>query len=228
MHRNALVDQENRRVRLWLRPLVHRVSRCLGVLLNNLLLDGRHPNPRHDFRSAPIMDATTTILGIQIPSIDPLFVGTIIAVHIPLGLASIIAGPVAMLSRKGRGRHSTAGTIYYWSLTALAASAALLSAARWSEDYDLFIFGALAFIAASIGRAAARGHWPYWTRIHIAGMGSSYVLMLVAFYVDNGKQLPVWKNLPHFTYWLIPIAIGVPVIVWTLTRHPLRQLGDSP
>lgn len=172
------------------------------------------------------MDATTTILGIEIPSIDPLFVGAIVAVHIPLGLASVAAGPVAMLSRKGRGRHSTAGTVYYWCLTALFASAALLSSMRWSEDFDLFVFGALAFLAASFGRAATRRRWPYWTRIHIAGMGLSYVLMLVAFYVDNGKQLPIWKSLPHFTYWLIPIAIGVPVIVWALTHHPLRQLGD--
>jgi hypothetical protein len=31
-------------------------------------------------------------------------------------------------------------------------------------------------------------------------MGLSYILMLIAFYVDNGKQLPLWKNLPHFMY----------------------------
>jgi hypothetical protein len=30
-------------------------------------------------------------------------------------------------------------------------------------------------------------------------MSLSYVVMLIAFYVDNGKQLPVWKDLPHFT-----------------------------
>ncbi|GEM_PF-2983053 len=41
----------------------------------------------------------------------------------------------------------------------------------------------------------------------------SYILMLVASYVDNGKQLPLWKDLPHFTYWLIPIAIGMPLVV---------------
>ena len=42
-------------------------------------------------------------------------------------------------------------------------------------------------------------------------MGTSYVLLLVAFYVDNGKQLPIWKDLPHFTYWLLPIAAGASV-----------------
>jgi hypothetical protein len=48
-------------------------------------------------------------------------------------------------------------------------------------------------------------------------MGLSYVLMLIAFYVDNGKQLPpLWKDLPHVTYWLLPLAIGIPLIVRAL------------
>ena len=47
-------------------------------------------------------------------------------------------------------------------------------------------------------------------------MGLSYILMLVAFYVDNGKQLPLWKDLPHFTYWLIPMAVGIPLIIRAL------------
>jgi hypothetical protein len=45
--------------------------------------------------------------------------------------------------------------------------------------------------------------------------------MLVAFYVDNGKQLPLWKDLPHFMYWLIPFAVGIPLIVRALLWPPL-------
>jgi hypothetical protein len=52
-------------------------------------------------------------------------------------------------------------------------------------------------------------------------MGLSYVFMLVAFYVDNGRQLPLWKDLPHFMYWLIPIAVGIPLIVRALVSPPL-------
>ncbi|MGZ3352924.1 MAG: hypothetical protein ACXU89_28700, partial [Xanthobacteraceae bacterium] len=62
-------------------------------------------------------------------------------------------------------------------------------------------------------------------RLHITGMGLSYVLMLIAFYVDNGKQLPLWKDLPDFTYWLVPLAVGVPLIVSALLRHPLARGG---
>jgi hypothetical protein len=59
---------------------------------------------------------------------------------------------------------------------------------------------------------------------HISGMSLSYVVMLIAFYVDNGKQLPIWKDLPHFTYWLVPLVVAVPLIVWALLRHPMVLL----
>ena len=147
------------------------------------------------------MDGSTIILGIEIPSTNPLFLG-IIAIHITLGLACVIAGAIAMLSAKGRGRHSLVGRVYYWCLGALFVSATLLAVMRWAEDYHLFVFGALAFSSAWLGRRAIQKRWPYWTRMHITGMGLSYTFMLVAFYVDNGPQLPIWKNLPHFTYWL--------------------------
>jgi hypothetical protein len=178
-----------------------------------------------DAVSCAVMDGSTVILGIEIPSTDPVFLG-IIAIHIPLGLACVIFGAVAMLNPKGRGRHSKAGLIYYWCLGALFVSATLLAVMRWAENYHLFVIGMLAFISAWFGRSALRKRWPYWTRMHITGMGLSYMLMLVAFYVDNGPQLPLWKNLPHFTYWLLPLAVGLPLIIRVLTSHPLRQLGD--
>jgi hypothetical protein len=47
--------------------------------------------------------------------------------------------------------------------------------------------------------------------------------MLIAFYVPNGKQLPIWKDFPYFTYWLVPLAVATPIIVWALLRHPLAR-----
>ena len=51
-------------------------------------------------------------------------------------------------------------------------------------------------------------------------MGASYILMLTAFYVDNGKNLPLWKELPEIAFWLLPSAIGLPLIIHALFRHP--------
>ncbi len=57
--------------------------------------------------------------------------------------------------------------------------------------------------------------------VTLAGMGLSYILLLTAFYVDNGKSLPLWKDLPPIAYWLLPAAVGLPLIIQALFRHPL-------
>jgi len=162
----------------------------------------------------------TNVAGIEVPSTSPIFL-TIVAFHVLLGLACVITGAVAMLSPKRQGRHPNFGTIYFWCLSAVVASASGLSAVRWTRDYALFILGALSFAAALVGRTARRKRWPGWVRWHITGMGVSYVLLLTAFYVDNGKSLPLWKELPPIAYWLLPGAIGGPIIIHALLRHPL-------
>jgi hypothetical protein len=163
-------------------------------------------------------DNAFTVAGIEIPSNSPIFL-TIVGLHILVALVCIVTGPVAMLSRKRPGRHPTFGTVYYWFLLAVFASAAALSAMRWAEDYHLFILGALSFASASLGRTARRGRWHNWAALHISGMGLSYVLLVTAFYVDNGRNLPLWKELPPITYWLLPGAVGIPLIGRAFVRY---------
>jgi hypothetical protein len=57
----------------------------------------------------------------------------------------------------------------------------------------------------------------------MTGMGLSYILMLTAFYVDNGKNLPLWRELPQWAFWMLPAGIGLPVMVYALLRHPLSS-----
>jgi hypothetical protein len=163
-----------------------------------------------------------TVLGIPIPSSSPFFL-SLVAVHVAAGLTCVVAGAVAMLSPKRAGRHPSAGTIYYWSLVAVFVSMTVLSLLRWPHDNHLFALGILSFAAGSLGRAARRKLWPYWVRIHVSAMGFSYILLLTAFYVDNGPHLPVWEHLPVWTYWVAPSLIGLPILFWALLRHPLAQ-----
>jgi hypothetical protein len=161
----------------------------------------------------------TTIAGIVIPSDAPSFLA-IVALHVLFALMCVVTGIVAMISPKRSGRHPTAGRIYYWCLCIVFVSATVLAVLRWGEDYHLFILGFLSFIAASVGRTARRQRWRNWVRVHITGMGSSYVILIIAFYVDNGKNLRLWRDLPHAFYWLLPSAAGIPLIIWALLRHP--------
>jgi len=92
-------------------------------------------------------DQMTDIAGIEVPFYDPIFLA-VVGVHILLGLACTVAGVVAMLSRKREGRHPRFGAIYFWCLTGVFLTSTILAAARWVEDYHLFILGALSFAAA--------------------------------------------------------------------------------
>ena len=100
----------------------------------------------------------------------------IVAIHVLLGIAAVVAGLIAMLSVKAPGRHPRAGTWYFWLLTALWVTATALSIMRWAHAYHLFIIGTLAIATAFIGREARRRRVRNWVRVHIAGMGSSYAL----------------------------------------------------
>jgi FtsH-binding integral membrane protein len=195
-----------------------------------LLVGAAWPTVTDTFSTSTTMvadDGLTRVAGIEIPSVDPVFL-TLVGIHVVLGLVVIVAGAVAMLSSKRAGRHPTAGSIYFWALAALAATATALAFVRWAEDYHLFILGTLAFGAALLGRRARRRLWSHWAQYHILGMGLSYVFVLTAFYVDNGKSLPLWNRLPAIAYWLLPAAVGIPFIVHALLRHPLARSRRGP
>src|SRR6266404_1500049 len=163
---------------------------------------------------------TTIVAGIVIPSTSPIFL-TVVGLHVLAGVGCVVAGAIAMLSPKRHGRHPTFGTIYYGCSAAVFVSATALAAVRWEEDYHLFILGVLAFATASLGRTARRRRWRAWVRLHITGMGLSYILLLTAFYVDNGKSLPLWKELPPIAFWLLPAAVGLQLIIRALLWPPL-------
>jgi len=162
----------------------------------------------------------TTIGGFPLPSDAPLFLA-FVAVHVAGGLIAVITGAIAMLSRKRPGRHPLAGTIYYWALAVVFVTMSALAFSRWSEDYHLFILGLLSFVAATIGRTARRKLLPSWLRIHMTGMATSYILMITAFYVDNGPNLPLSRELPPLAFWTLPTLIGAPILINALLRHPL-------
>ena len=162
------------------------------------------------------MQTASRILGDQVGSTAPVFLA-FLAVHVTAGLTAVITGAAAALSRKGSARHIRAGRWFYGAITVVFATATILAVMRWRQDYYLFIIGAVAFTAATIGYQHRRRHRPGDTG-HIAGMGIAYVAMLTAFYVNNGPHLPLWDRLPTFAFWLLPPAIGAPIIVRAIAR----------
>jgi hypothetical protein len=173
-----------------------------------------------------VSDQGIVVLGIPIPSSSRIFL-SIVAVHVVAGLVCVGAGAVAMLTRKQASRHPKAGTVYCWSLVVVFLSMTALSIIRWPANNHLFVLGILSFGTGFIGRTARRGRWRGWLRIHVVGMGVSYMLLLTAFYVDKGPHLPLWRSLPTLAYWLGSSIVGFPILVWVLLRHPLIVRGRS-
>jgi hypothetical protein len=168
------------------------------------------------------MVTASRILGDQVGSTAPAFLA-ILAIHVIAGLAAVITGAIAALTRKGSRRHIRTGRWYYRAIATVFATAATLAAMRWAQDYYLFILGAVAFTAATVGYLHRRRHRPGDTG-HIAGMGIAYTAMLTAFYVDNGPHLPLWDRLPTLAFWLLPSVIAAPLI----TRAIIRARNGLP
>jgi hypothetical protein len=162
-----------------------------------------------------------TVLGFPIPSDSPAFLA-VLAVHVIAGAGATVAGAAAMLSPKRAGRHPRLGRLYYRCLAVVTLTMAALSTMRWREDYHLFALGVLAAAAALTGLTGVRRR-PTALRRHVVGFGSSYILLFTAFYVDNGKNLPLWNRLPPLVYWLLPALIGAPLIARALLTHPLLR-----
>lgn len=168
---------------------------------------------------------TTVLFGIPVPSANPLFL-SVVAVHVLFGVAAVISGAVAMLSVKGRGRHSNFGTIYFWCLFGAFITMSTLAFVRWQEDYHLFMLGALSLGSAWFGRTILRRRLYQWPRLHLTLMAASYVLLITAFYVDNGKNLPLWRELPQIAFWILPTLIAAPLVIYALKFHPVPLAYD--
>lgn len=167
------------------------------------------------------------IFGDQVGSTAPLFL-TFLALHVSAGLTAVVTGAVAALASKGSPRHIRAGHWFYRAITIVFATAAILALMRWRQDYYLFIIGAVAVTAATIGYQHRRRHRPGDTG-HILGMGVGYTAMVTAFYVDNGPHLPVWDHLPTLAFWLLPSAIAAPLIARAVihARRSTSATGDG-
>jgi uncharacterized membrane protein len=149
-------------------------------------------------------------------------IAALVVLHVACGAAAVLAGATAMLTVKGSGRHRRAGRTYVSALVGLCGSATALAAAEWERRWPLAVLGGVVAVLAASGLLGVRTGRMV---AHIIGMGSAYVVMLTAFYVDNGPRLPLWDRLPPIAYWVLPAAVGLPVLVRAVNRRRAAERG---
>lgn len=167
-------------------------------------------------------DNETILFGIPVPSTDKVFLAFIVA-HIILGLTCVLAGLFAILANKTSKIHAHAGKIYFLGYTVLFITIIITSITRWPDNIHLMTIGIVGYFFAFAGRHMAHNHPKNWTRSHTLLMGLSYTFLLAGFYVDNGRHLPFWNQFSRGQLFVFPFVIGVPIIIYTLVRHPLNK-----
>lgn len=161
------------------------------------------------------------VLGVEVSDTRPVFLA-VLAAHVVAGLLAVVVGLLAALADKRSGRHPRSGRVYVCALVMAAVTASGLAVLRWPHDLHLLALGVTALALGLGGYAARVRRRPGWARRHILGMGGSYVVLLTAFYVDNGPLLPGWQLLPTWMFWVLPAAVGAPLIAATLRRYRAR------
>jgi hypothetical protein len=163
------------------------------------------------------MSSASDVLGVPVPSEAPAFL-LALGAHVAAGLTCVVTGAVAGFARKTGRVHPRAGLIYWSGLTWIFISSIVMAVLRWPYDIHLLAIGSVAFVAGTSGALARWRRWSPGHSLHIVSMGVSYIAVLTGFYVDNGPHLPGWSYLPRWMFWVLPAAVGVPLIVRSLRR----------
>lgn len=142
----------------------------------------------------------------------------ILALHITLGIAALILGPMSMFSKKRRGVHTRAGEFYHWLVLGTCAGAVALSILDWDRIWWFLPIGLGSYAFALLGYLAAKRRRSGWVRLHIIGQGGSYIALVTAVLVVNWLPLFGTRGIHSPLAWTLPTVIGSPLIGWAIAR----------
>jgi uncharacterized membrane protein len=96
------------------------------------------------------------------------------------------------------------------------------------------LFGIVALVFGSLGVFVSVKYYTtfrnaapdksHWLRLHINGMGVSYIAAITAFLVNNDNWFPF---LPSIVLWLLPTAVGVPLILRVMRNYRSRKATNT-
>ena len=139
----------------------------------------------------------------------------LVSLHVPAGAIAALSGVGAMFARKGGAAHILSGRTYLLSLIVVCGTGFGLIATRGPRFLHLAPLGIAALVSATIGYSFRRSR----RVVHLVCMSTSYIVVLTAFYVDNGPKLPLWRALPPVAFWVLPSLVGAPLVLRAVRRN---------
>jgi hypothetical protein len=138
-----------------------------------------------------------------------------LGVHVASGVLALALGPVALLgARRQRRWFASLRAAYHWTVLLVCATATVVSVLAWSRLWWLVPIAALAYSLTLAGHLGSKLDWPAWVRAH--GWGGSYIALVTALLVVAARGVAAVLEVAA---WLLPAAIGTPLIVRTHTRR---------
>jgi hypothetical protein len=130
-------------------------------------------------------------------------------VHIAAGVAGILLGPLVLYFAAAR-RVTRFADAYHASVLLVCVSAAVLAVLDFASLWWFLLVAAGSYAFAVRAVIAARQRRPNWLPRYIRGQGGAYIALWTAVVVVSINHLPV--------VWLIPTAVGAPLIEWLAHR----------
>ncbi|SHN43154.1 hypothetical protein [Cryptosporangium aurantiacum] len=130
-------------------------------------------------------------------------------VHIVAGVAGVLFGPVVLYAAAA-GRVSGLAGAYHVSVLLVCVSAVVLSVLDFTNLWWFLLVAAGSYSFALRAVTVARRRHAGWLPRYIRSQGGAYIALWTAIVVVSVNEVPV--------VWLIPTAVGVPVIEWLSHR----------
>jgi hypothetical protein len=149
-----------------------------------------------------------------------------LVLHITAGVAGVLLGPPVLYFAAAR-RVTRFAHAYHASVLLVCVSAAVLAILDFAGLWWFLLVAAGSYAFVARAHIAARQRRPNWLPRYIRGQGGAYIALWTAIVVVSVNHLPV--------VWLIPTAVGAPLIEWLAHRArtanpavPALRAGSVP
>lgn len=143
---------------------------------------------------------------------------TLLSVHVVLGFAGIVLGPIAMLSRKAPGLHPRVGEGYHAVMLGVCLTAAGLAVLDWGRLWGFLPVALGSYAFALVGYVAAKRRFQGWLQAHVIGQSGSYIAMVTALFVVNWEAVFAEPGRSSIWPWAIPTLVGTPLVAWAVRK----------